>query len=128
MERLRVGLIGTGFMGKTHALAWRNLRAVMGDGPEVSLETLCDQPADKAARLAEQFGFARATGDWRAVMADPDIDVVSITTPNKFHLEMATAALAAGKHVWCEKPMAPNLADAENMLAAARGSGNHSPT
>ena len=57
------------------------------------------------------------------MIADPEVDVVSITTPNKFHLEMATAALAAGKHVWCEKPMAPKLADAEAMLAAARASG-----
>jgi predicted dehydrogenase len=123
MERLRVGLIGTGFMGKTHALAWRNLRAVMGDGPEVLLETLCDQPADKAARLAEQFGFARATGDWRAVMADPDIDVVSITTPNNLHRDMALAAIAAGKHVWCEKPMALTLEQAQEMEAAARAKG-----
>ena len=57
------------------------------------------------------------------MVADPEVDVVSITTPNKFHAEMAIAALAAGKHVWCEKPMAPNLADAEAMLAAARASG-----
>jgi predicted dehydrogenase len=57
------------------------------------------------------------------VIADPEVDVVSITTPNKFHLEMATTALAAGKHIWCEKPMAPKLAEAEAMLSAARASG-----
>ena len=74
-------------------------------------------------RKAAEFGFEKASGDWRKVIADPEVDVVSITTPNKFHLEMATAALAAGKHVWCEKPMAPKLAEAEEMLAAARASG-----
>jgi predicted dehydrogenase len=118
-----IGLIGTGFMGKAHALAWRNARAVMGDVPEVRLELLCDTPADKAAAFAAQFGFARSTGDWRALVADPAVDVVSITTPNGMHREMAEAALAAGKHVWCEKPMALTMADAAAMAAAAAASG-----
>src|SRR5690606_18348234 len=63
------------------------------------------------------------TGDWRQLIADPDVEVVSITTPNAFHADMAVAALEAGKHVWCEKPMAVALADAERMEAAARASG-----
>lgn len=122
-RRLGVGLIGTGFMGKTHALAWRNVRAVMGDVPPVSLELLCDRPADRAAAMADQFGFARATDDWRAVMADPAVDVVSITTPNNLHREVALAAIAAGKHIWCEKPMGLTLAEAEEMERAARQKG-----
>ena len=120
MDSLGVGLIGTGFMGKCHALAWRNVRAVMGDVPPVRLELLCDTPADRAAAFADQFGFARAAADWRAVVADPAVDVVSITAPNHLHREMALAALAAGKHVWCEKPMALTLADAVEMAAAAQ--------
>ncbi len=120
---LGIGLIGTGFMGKAHAIAWANARRVLGDVPPVRLEMLCDTPDDKAASFADQFGFARATGDWRALVADPGVDVVSITTPNGMHREMALAALAAGKHVWCEKPMALTLADAEEMAAAARTSG-----
>ena len=120
MDSLGVGLIGTGFMGKCHALAWRNVRAVMGDVPPVRLELLCDTPADRAAAFADQFGFARASADWRAVVTDPAVDVVSITAPNHLHREMALEALAAGKHVWCEKPMALTLADAVEMAAAAQ--------
>lgn len=115
-----VGLIGTGFMGKAHALAWRTAKAVFGGLDEVRLEVLCDTPADKATTMADQFGFSRATDDWRALIADPAVDVVSITTPNAWHRPMAEAALAAGKHVWCEKPMGVTLADAEAMAAAAR--------
>lgn len=118
-----IGLIGTGFTGKAHALAWRQARAVTGDVPEVRLELLCDTPEDKAAAMADQFGFVRATGDWRALIADPKVDIVSITTPNNLHREMAIAALEAGKHVWCEKPMALTMEDAEAMVAAARKAG-----
>jgi predicted dehydrogenase len=124
MAELGIGLIGTGFMGKTHALAWRAARAVMGgDLPDVRLDLLCDTPADRAAAMAAQFGFARSTGDWRALVNDPRVDVVSITTPNGLHHEMALAALAAGKHVWCEMPMALTLAEAEEMAAAAERAG-----
>jgi predicted dehydrogenase len=123
MADIGVALIGTGFMGKTHALAWRNVRAVMGDVPPVSLAVLCDTPVDRARAMADQFGFARATGDWRAAMADPAVDVVSITTPNRLHHAMALEALAQGKHVWCEKPMALTLAQAVEMEAAARAAG-----
>lgn len=116
---LGIGLIGTGFMGKAHALAWRNARAVMGDVQDVRLELLCDTPEDKAAAFASQFGFARSTGDWQSLVNDPKVDVVSITTPNRFHKDMAIAALEAGKHVWCEKPMGLTLAEAEEMAEAA---------
>jgi predicted dehydrogenase len=118
---LGVGLIGTGFMGKAHALAYGAVRAVMGDLPDLRRVVLCDTPADKARGFADQFGFARATGDWRSVVDDPDVQVVSITTPNGMHREMACAALAAGKHVWCEKPMALTLDDARAMVAAVGG-------
>ena len=123
MADFGIGLIGTGFMGKAHALAWRAAGAVMGDLPAVRLEVLCDTPADKARAMAAQFGFARATDDWRALVADPAVDVVSITTPNHLHRDIALAALAAGKHVWCEKPLAPTLAEAEEMAAAAAAAG-----
>ena len=118
-----VGLIGTGYMGKCHALAWNGVKAVFGDGPRPALVHLAEIDAGLAREKADEFGFARATGDWRALIADPEVEVVSITTPNAFHAEMAIAALEAGKHVWCEKPMAVALADAERMQAAARASG-----
>lgn len=122
MTEIGVGLIGTGFMGKAHALAYGAVKAVMGDVPAVRRVVLADTPPEKAAAFADQFGFDRANGDWRAVVADPEVQVVSITTPNGMHREMAVAALAAGKHVWCEKPMALTLADAREMAAAARAS------
>ncbi|MGB8815203.1 MAG: Gfo/Idh/MocA family oxidoreductase [Paracoccaceae bacterium] len=127
MGRIGIGLIGTGFMGKTHALAWRNVKAVLGGSlgavatPELAV--LCDTPLDRAAGFADQFGFGRAVADWRALVTDPAVDVVSITTPNQLHHQMALAALAAGKHVWCEKPMALTLAQAEDMAAAAKAAG-----
>jgi predicted dehydrogenase len=120
---LRVALIGTGYMGKCHALAWNAVAPVFGDVPRPELALLCEVNSELAARRAAEFGFARSSGDWRDAMAAPDIDIVSVTTPNQFHPEMAIAALEAGKHVWCEKPMAPDFTDAEKMTEAARASG-----
>ena len=120
---LGIGLIGTGYMGKCHALAWNAVRPVFGDGPRPVLRHLAEVTEDVARRKADEFGFERATGDWRELIADPDVQVVSITTPNAYHAEMAIAALEAGKHVWCEKPMAVALADAERMADAARAAG-----
>jgi predicted dehydrogenase len=114
-----VGLIGTGFMGKAHALAWRSAGTVMGGLPQVRLALLCDTPAAWARAIVQQFGFARAIDDWRAMIADPEVDVVSITTPNALHRPIAEAALPTGKHVRCEKPMGLSLADAVAMAAAA---------
>lgn len=121
--RLGLGLIGTGFMGKAHALAYRAAGPVFGGLPEVELAVLCDTPADKAETLGRQFGFTRSTGDWRALVADPGVDIVSITTPNGLHREMALAAIEAGKHVHCEKPLALTLEDARDMADAARAAG-----
>ncbi len=123
MASIGVGLIGTGYMGKCHALAWTGVKPVFGDTPDVRRAVLCEVTEELAQKRAGEFGFARATADWRALIADPQVDVVSITTPNPLHAEMAIAALQAGKHVWCEKPMAPRLGDAERMAEAARASG-----
>ncbi len=123
MAPLRIGLVGTGYMGKCHALAWNAVASVFGDVERPHLAMLAESSQALADSKAAELGFARATGDWRLLVNDPDIDVVSITTPNAFHPDMAIAALQAGKHVWCEKPMATKLADAERMLAAARASG-----
>lgn len=123
MAAIGVGLIGTGYMGKCHALAWNNVATIFGDVDRPRLVHLAERNAEFAAARAREFGFAKATADWRALLSDPEVDVISITTPNQFHAEMAIAALEAGKHVWCEKPMATSLADAERMLDAARRSG-----
>ena len=119
MESIGIGLIGAGFMGKCHALAFGAVKAVFGDVPRPKLEALCEVTLAKAQDAASRFGFARATDDWRALVEDPKVDLVSITTPNALHHEMALAAIAAGKHVYCEKPMAVTLGQAEEMAAAA---------
>lgn len=83
MSGVGVGLIGSGFMGKCHALAYGAVKAVFGDVPTPRLELLCDTPPDKASAMAEQFGFARATGDWRALATDPAVEDVNsgVTSP-----------------------------------------------
>jgi predicted dehydrogenase len=121
-KALGVGLIGTGYMGKCHALAWNAVAAVYGDVDRPQLAMLAEIDADLAARKAAELGFARSTGDWKSLVDDPAIDVISITTPNRYHAEMAIYALARGKHVWCEKPMATRVEDAEAMRMAARES------
>lgn len=120
METIGIGLIGTGFMGKCHALAYNAVKAVFGDVPRPQRVLLCDVDGQSTAARAAEFGFERWTTDWRALVADPQVDLVAITVPNGLHKEIATAALAAGKHVHCEKPMALALGDAEAMAAAAR--------
>jgi predicted dehydrogenase len=123
MAGLGVGLIGTGYMGKCHALAWNSVASVFGDVERPRLVALAEVDAARAAKKAAELGFASSTGNWRDLLADPQVDVISVTTPNAFHADMAVAALEAGKHVWCEKPMAPALADAERMQAAATSAG-----
>ncbi len=119
MRTIGVGLIGTGFMGKCHTLAYRSVRAVLDAPFAPRLVRVCDRRADLAAYHAARCGFERVTDDWRVVVEDADVHLISITTPNRFHCEMALAALAAGKHVYCEKPLGLTLDQAERMAAAA---------
>jgi predicted dehydrogenase len=119
MRKLGIGLIGTGFMGKAHAFAYRAALAAYPEIPAPHLRIVADVSAEGAAKAAHQYGFEKSTGNWRDVIADPEVDVVSITVPNTFHKEMALAAIAAGKHVHCEKPLSPTLADSLEMVKAA---------
>ena len=124
MKEVRIGLIGAGWMGRAHATAYRNVPMVYGTEPAVPvLEVVADINAEWAEGLAREAGFTRSTGDWREVVADPNVDLIDIVTPNNFHAEMAIAALEAGKHVYCEKPMALNAADSGRMVAAAEQAG-----
>jgi len=120
---LGVGLIGSGYMGKCHALAWNGVAPLFGDVERPRLVSLAEVTPEIAAQKGREFGFARSTSDWRALLADDEIDVISVAAPNQFHADMAVAALEAGKHVWCEKPMATALADAVRMRDAAKASG-----
>jgi predicted dehydrogenase len=117
--QLRIGLIGTGFMGKTHVFGFAAAQRVFDLPYELVLHTVADRTEEFAAQAARTLGFARASGDWRRLVEDPEIDVIDITAPNAFHKEMALAAIAAGKHVYCEKPLAPLAADARQMAEAA---------
>jgi predicted dehydrogenase len=122
-RKLRIGLIGSGFMGKAHAFGYSTAARVFDLPYEPELRTLVDVSDELAAKAAAALGFARSTSDWRAMVADPEIDVVNITAPNALHKEMALAAIAAGKHVYCEKPLAPLAADAREMAEAAERAG-----
>ena len=121
--RLRIGLIGTGFMGKAHVFGFASAPRVFELPYEIALHTVVDITPDAVARAAQTLGFAHSTANWRDIIADPEIDVVDITAPNALHKEMALAAIAAGKHVYCEKPLAPLAADALEMTLAAEAAG-----
>jgi len=122
-RRLGLGLIGSGFMGKTHALGFLNVNRIFQLPVAVELTVLADVNAAAAESAAAALGFARSTGDWRDLLADPAVDIVDVTTPNILHREMALAAVAAGKHVYCEKPLAPSAAEALEMTEAAEAAG-----
>src|SRR5918996_5266605 len=121
--QLRIGLIGTGFMGKTHVFGFAAAQRVFDLPYELVLHTVADRTEELAAHAARTLGFARFSGDWKTLVADPEIDLIDITAPNAFHKEMALAAIAAGKHVYCEKPLAPLAADAREMADAAEAAG-----
>lgn len=123
MSNLGVGLIGSGFMGRAHAIALHAVGAVYGAQATPRCLAIADRDAASAAAAAKELGFERGEGDWRRLLDDPAIDVVDICTPNHMHFEMAAAALEAGKHVYCEKPLALSVAEAERLADLARRTG-----
>jgi predicted dehydrogenase len=118
-DRLRVAMIGHGFMGAAHSQAWRVAPRFfpLDREPEMTVVVGRDPERTEAARA--RFGWQRAETDWHRVVEDPDIDVVDVCSPGSSHVEVAIAALEAGKHVLCEKPLANTVAEAEAMVAAA---------
>lgn len=121
--KLKIGLIGTGFMGKAHVFGFSVAARVFELPYEFELHTVADITVEAAKNAAKTLGFANSTDDWRTIIANPEIDVVDITAPNALHKEMALAAIAAGKHVYCEKPLAPLAIDALEMTLAAKEAG-----
>lgn len=119
--RLKVGLIGTGFMGRAHAVGFLNAARIFDLPVVAELHCVADIDLTGAMGFARAFGFAHATTDWREMLTQ--VDIVSITAPNALHKEMALAAIAAGKHVYCEKPLAPLAKDAAEMAQAAEAKG-----
>src|SRR3954471_16829426 len=112
---LRVGIAGTGFIGGVHARSVRVSGAHLAGVASTSLE--------RAESAADAFGAERACGSARELIADPSIDVLHICTPNHLHVPLAQAALAAGKHVICEKPLALDGASATSLASAAEDAG-----
>ncbi|WP_251453657.1 Gfo/Idh/MocA family oxidoreductase [Microbacterium sp. Marseille-Q6648] len=116
---LRVALIGPGFMGRMHAHAWRTAPRFFDLPVTPELVVLAGRDAERTAAAAASYGVPESTDDWRTVIDRSDIDVIDICSPGDTHAEIALTALAAGKHVLCEKPLANSVADAERMVAAA---------
>ena len=124
VPELGVAMIGSGLMAKSHTMGYRNVESVYGTTPyRPRFEVLADATADLARAGAESLGYRRWTTDWREAVGDPDVDIVDIVTPNFLHKEIAMEAIAAGKHVYCEKPLALTAADARDMYEAAEAAG-----
>ena len=115
MKEIGIGVIGTGFMGKAHSIAYSASASVFGTGLRPRLEMVCDLSPERAQIRAADLGFSRYSSDWREVVNDPAVELISVCTPNDTHAEISIAALAAGKHVWCEKPMSTTLTDSAAM-------------
>ncbi|MBQ0825660.1 Gfo/Idh/MocA family protein [Streptomyces tagetis] len=116
---LRVGMVGYAFMGAAHSQGWRTAGRVFDLPLDPVPAAICGRDADAVREAALRHGWASAETDWRALVARDDIDLVDICTPGDSHAEIALAALAAGKHVLCEKPLANTVDEAEAMTRAA---------
>ena len=115
-RRFRAAIIGAGFMGRTHLEALRRLGSV-------DVAAVAAASVEEARALASPFGVETAEADFRVILSDPSIDVVHVCAPNALHFEVASEALAAGKHVICEKPLATGSADAKRLVSQARDLG-----
>src|SRR4051794_22207233 len=122
-RRLGIGVIGLGGMGRVHASSYK--RGV-DHYPDLGVQPRLVGASDVSARRrahAELMGFERAVEDWRAVVEDPAVELISVTTPNALHREIATAVAEAGKHLWVEKPVGRGAAETTAVADAARKAG-----
>ncbi|QIB42587.1 Gfo/Idh/MocA family protein [Streptomyces aureoverticillatus] len=118
-RRLGVGMVGYAFMGAAHSQGWRTVGRVFDLPVDARLAAVCGRDGTAVRAAADRLGWAAAETDWRALIARDDVDLVDICTPGDSHAEIAIAALDAGKHVLCEKPLANTVEEAEAMAAAA---------
>ncbi|MPY79535.1 MAG: gfo/Idh/MocA family oxidoreductase [Actinophytocola sp.] len=114
-----IGMIGYAFMGMAHSQGWRNAKSFLDPKLEPRLVALGGRDRAKAEEMARRFDWQHVETDWQALIARDDVGLVDICTPGDTHAEIAIAALAAGKHVLCEKPLANSVAEAERMAEAA---------
>jgi len=117
---LRIAIIGHNFMGKAHSNAWRQAAHFFDLPCQPVLQVACGRDAAAVQAFADRWGWKHVETDWRAVVDREDVDVVDISLPQHLHHDVAVAAARAGKHIFCEKPMALSVSQAEAMLAAAR--------
>ncbi len=117
---VRVGLIGTKFMGRAHSNAWLKVGRFFDLPRPVEMYAVCGRDKVETPAFAQKWGWRHALTDWRAMVADNEIDLIDVGTPNDLHAEQSIAALQAGKHVACEKPLAGTLVEARQMRDAAR--------
>ncbi|MGK3127746.1 Gfo/Idh/MocA family protein [Pantoea sp. C8B4] len=123
MKTYNIAIIGAGMIGAAHASGYRAHQArLAGPDHQFNLHTICDAREDAAQELSRVWGFAHTSSDWQAVLNNPDIDIVSVALPNFLHAEVAAAALRAGKHVLCEKPLALTAAQAKELTELAASS------
>ncbi|MEV4810715.1 Gfo/Idh/MocA family protein [Micromonospora avicenniae] len=112
-------MVGYAFMGAAHSQAWRTVNRVYDLPARARMALICGRDSGKVAEAADRLGWEAHTTDWRDLVSRDDIDVVDVCTPGDSHAEIALAALAAGKHVLCEKPLANTVQEAREMAAAA---------
>ena len=121
MAEIGIGIVGGGYMGKAHAVAYRAVGAVFDTALKPRLEMVAATSAASAERYRAAYGFARGTANWRELVNDPKVEAVVIASPQSTHREVAEAAFAMGKPVFCEKPLGRNVTESEAMVAAAKG-------
>ncbi len=122
MKPYRIGIVGYSF-GRLHAEAYRQIPFYRDVGAPIELVGVATSRPETAEKARAEGGFAFATADWRELVASPEVDIIHVCTPDDLHPPIASAALAAGKHVYCEKPLARTVAEAEDLHARARASG-----
>jgi predicted dehydrogenase len=115
---LNVGMVGYGFMGRTHSNAFSQVGHFFDTPYQPVLKTICARDAGKGAAFAEQWGYESSVTDWRALVDDKSIDLIDIASPNDTHMEIAIAAAEAGKMVMCEKPLGRSAAESRKMVDA----------
>jgi predicted dehydrogenase len=119
-----IGVIGMGWMGAVHSRSYREIpHRFQNSGPRPRLVICADEVETRGREAQERFGFERYTIDWRQVISEPEVAVVNIATPNNMHLEIVRAAAAAGKHIFCEKPVGRNPQETADIAEAARQAG-----
>src|SRR5918997_101211 len=118
-DTLSVGMVGYAFMGAAHSQAWRNAPRFFDLPLRIRMSAVAGRDEAKVTAAATQLGWEATETDWKALLTRDDIDLIDVCTPGDSHAEIAIAALEAGKHVLCEKPLANTVAEAEAMVAAA---------